>query len=177
MTLSDVASIATAISGLAVLGSLVYLSLQMRQNSKHTMALIHQGRALQTQNIWLQTAAECGLSEVFERGVDGDQTMDRSQYTRFYLWMGAVCFTWEDFFYQHRDELIDSDRHVGTLTQLKQNFQRPGFRAAWLMLRANYGKEFQGFMDDLMSKTALEPGPNIGDILKSLAAAELAKAA
>jgi hypothetical protein len=176
MTLSDIASIATVISGLAVLGSLVYLSLQIRQSSKHTKALIQQGRALQTQNIWFQTAATRGLSEVFERGIDADQTMDRSQYAQFYLWMGAVYFTWEDLFYQHRDGLVDDERHVGTLNQLKQNFQRPGFRAAWTMLRTNYGREFQGFMDDMMVKTDLEPGPNVGDILKSLAAAELSKA-
>jgi hypothetical protein len=176
MTLSDLASIGSLVSGLAVLVSLIYLAQQTRQNSKHTMALIQQGRALQTQNIWFQTAAEPGLSAVFERGVDADPTMDHNQYTQFYLWMGAVYFTWEDIFYQHRDGLVDDERHVGTLTQLKQNFQRPGFRAAWTMLRTNYGSDFQRFMDDLMSETKLEPGPNIGAILKSLAAAELSKA-
>ena len=47
MSLSDLAAIATVISGLAVLGSMIYLAQQTRQNSKHTRALIQQGRAVQ----------------------------------------------------------------------------------------------------------------------------------
>ena len=45
MTLSDLASIATVISGIAVLGSLIYLAQQTRQNTKHTRALLWQGAA------------------------------------------------------------------------------------------------------------------------------------
>ena len=45
MTLSDFASIATVVSGVAVLGSLIYLGLQTRQNSKHIRALLWQGAA------------------------------------------------------------------------------------------------------------------------------------
>ena len=45
MTLSDFATFSTAISGLAVTASLIYLALQTHQSAKHTKALIHQGRA------------------------------------------------------------------------------------------------------------------------------------
>jgi len=48
MTLSDLASIGSLVSGIAVLVSLVYLAQQTRQNSKHTRALIQQGRAIQS---------------------------------------------------------------------------------------------------------------------------------
>jgi hypothetical protein len=44
MTLNDFATFSTAISGLAVTASLIYLALQTHQNAKHTKALIHQGR-------------------------------------------------------------------------------------------------------------------------------------
>jgi 3-hydroxyisobutyrate dehydrogenase-like beta-hydroxyacid dehydrogenase len=45
MSLSDLSSIVGVISGLAVLGSLIYLAQQTRQNFKHTRALIFQGTA------------------------------------------------------------------------------------------------------------------------------------
>ncbi len=51
MSLSEVASIATAISGLAVTVSLIYLAIQTRQNVRHTTALIHQGTAARTTTI------------------------------------------------------------------------------------------------------------------------------
>jgi hypothetical protein len=49
MVLSDLASIATAISGLAVTASLIYVGIQTKQNVRHTRALVHQGTAARTQ--------------------------------------------------------------------------------------------------------------------------------
>jgi len=45
MSLSDLAAIGSLISGVAVLISLIYLSQQIRQNTKHSRAIIQQGRA------------------------------------------------------------------------------------------------------------------------------------
>ena len=45
MKLSDLASIGSLISSAAVLISLVYLALQIRQAERNQRALIHQGRA------------------------------------------------------------------------------------------------------------------------------------
>jgi hypothetical protein len=53
MVLSDVASIATAVSGFAVTASLIYVGIQTQQNVRHTRALIHQGTAARTTNILL----------------------------------------------------------------------------------------------------------------------------
>lgn len=43
MSLSDLASIGTLVGGVAVLISLVYLSLQIRQTERNQRALINQG--------------------------------------------------------------------------------------------------------------------------------------
>ena len=48
ITLIWFATFSTAISGLAVTASLIYLALQTHQNAKHTRALIHQGRVANT---------------------------------------------------------------------------------------------------------------------------------
>ena len=45
MVLSDIASIATAISGLAVTASPIYVGIQTEQNVRHTRDLVHQGTA------------------------------------------------------------------------------------------------------------------------------------
>ena len=50
MSLSDLAAIGSLISGVAVLISLIYLARQMRQNTKHTRALIQQGRVERISN-------------------------------------------------------------------------------------------------------------------------------
>jgi hypothetical protein len=56
MSLSDLAAIGSLISGVAVLISLIYLARQMRQNTKHTRALIQQGRVERISNQQLKFA-------------------------------------------------------------------------------------------------------------------------
>jgi hypothetical protein len=45
MTLNDFATLSTAISGIAVTVSLIYLAVQTRQNARHTKALLQQGQS------------------------------------------------------------------------------------------------------------------------------------
>jgi hypothetical protein len=50
---SEIASIATAVSGLAVTVSLIYVGIQNRLSVRHTRALIQQGTAARTTTILL----------------------------------------------------------------------------------------------------------------------------
>src|SRR6185369_7999739 len=73
MTLSDLASIGSLVSGVAVLVSLVYLSLQIRQNARHSKALIQQGRAARIADTALRLAElreSDGLDKCFEGSPD-----------------------------------------------------------------------------------------------------------
>ncbi len=162
MTLSDFATFSTAISGLAVTASLIYLAVQTHQNSKHSRALIQQGRAEQFQDLISQCAADPTLAEVVMRGGAGDLTMDPIQTYRFMFTMIAVFYNWEDGFYQHRDGLIDDERHIGTIALIRQRFQAPGFRAVWKYLRATYGTDFQSFMDGLIDDASVPAQPVSG---------------
>src|SRR5271165_6150215 len=108
MTLADLSSIATVISGAAVVTSLVYLSFQVRQNSKHTRALIQQGRAAMAQGGMVEwIATDRSLAEAYLRGTAGDTTIDGTQFIRFFFAVNSSFFTWEDLFYQHQAELIE----------------------------------------------------------------------
>jgi len=51
MSLSDLAALGSLVSGLAVLGSLIYLSVQVRQATKHQRSLMMQGRATRTMEL------------------------------------------------------------------------------------------------------------------------------
>jgi hypothetical protein len=155
MTLSDLASIATVISGLAVLGSLLYLAQQTSQNTKHTRALMQQGRALQAQELMSSYATDATLTDLFVRGGDGDLTMDRNQIVRYFMSTIGLFYNFEDLFYQHRDGLIDEERHKATTSTVGINLARPGVRAVWRMAGANFGYDFQNFMNALISNTKI----------------------
>lgn len=176
MTLADLASIASVISGGAVLISLVYLSLQTRQNTKHTMALIQQGRTNQITDRLGAMTSDLSLVDTVMRGSAGDQTMEDVQAARYVLMTYASFYNFEDQFYQHREGLLDDARNLGGIKAIAAALRNPGTRAAWTIMRDRLDPGFQKYMDEIAAATPVAPARNLGGIWKSVVAGEVSKA-
>jgi len=177
MTLSDLASLGSFVSGLAVVASLIYLGIQTRQSSKHTRALISQGRADHALRQNELMAANPGLMEIIIRGMTGDEAMDAVQGSRFHAYSFNSFLTNEDEFRQHRAGLIDDARHAGFIKRIRNMLRQPGYRAMWQMQRDGFDEDFQLFMDDLAHDARqLQPVDYAGN-WKAVLKAELAGSA
>jgi|SRR5579864_6012830 len=153
MTLSDLASITSIISGLAVLGSLIYLGLQMRQNAKHSRALIQQGRAARNSEFNLRLA-EFDFSDGLEKCYAGDPDVSARDLRRYLFLTRANLLSFEDSFLQHAEGLMEGPafEHFQRAVQFAMNGH--GFRAAWKLMRPTFGSDFGVFMDKLASEAA-----------------------
>ncbi len=109
MSFADLASIGSLISGIAVLVSLIYLSLETRQNTKHTRALLFQGSAelaMAQRLAW----AERDLVSATIVGNGGTPTPDAIRQYQFGIVCSSLYISWDDFFAQY-DEGLVSDEH------------------------------------------------------------------
>ena len=157
MSLSDLASIGSLISGIAVLASLIYLSQQIRQSSKHTQALISQGRTDHALRYNEVLATNPELLEIVMRGSAGDETLAPLELARFRLSLANAFLSLEDEFRQHRAGLIDDNRHAGFVQRIARNLRQPGSRALWKMQRFGFDTDFQSFIDEIIHKAQSEP--------------------
>ena len=108
MTLSDFATFSTAISGLAVTASLIYLALQTHQNAKHTKALIFQGRADRNTNQYLMMAnTELVSAWLIENGIAA--TPEEIRKRQFGLQCIAQLQGWIDNHVQHEEGLLSHE--------------------------------------------------------------------
>lgn len=149
MTLSDLASLGSFVSGIAVLVSLVYLSLQIKQNSKHSQALIQQGRAARISDIALRVAelrADDGLNGCFE----GAPEANVKDVSRFLNVARAVFISAEDSFVQSEEGLLGSTAFESYKEGLRAGMGSPGMAAAWMMTRHMYEPKFRAFMDSTL---------------------------
>ena len=78
MSLSDLASIGSLLSGIAVVISLAYLAFQIRQNTRHQRASMQQGRAARTVDLLLRTA-EPDMARAILRGRMGDGAIEPAE--------------------------------------------------------------------------------------------------
>ncbi len=172
MTLSDLANIGSFISGIAVLISLVYLALQIRQASKHTLAAMHEARAAAI-NTYLQPLAnDPVLLDVVLRGNAGDPSLDRLESWRYCYVLLAFISGYEEQFYQHRNGTVDEAHHTSFVNVMTWRCCEPGFRAAWSIVGSSYGREFVAFVNGLMANTKGQPLPDFVDLWKPACEAE-----
>jgi hypothetical protein len=156
MTLSDLAAIGSLISGVAVLISLIYLGLQMRQNSRHSQALIQQGRASRTMEI-LTRWAEFDWSDGMDACVNGSPDVNARDLRRFISLMRAYFVNYEDSFLQHGEGLLEGVAFANVEAALRATMTGPGHRAAWKVVRTAFDHAFQQYMDGVIAETTGAP--------------------
>src|SRR5215471_4269187 len=81
MSLSDLASLGSFVSGVAILVSLIYVALQLRQSAKHQRALMHQGYAARVTES-LHWFAEPANAELRARIIAGETTFTAEELYR-----------------------------------------------------------------------------------------------
>jgi hypothetical protein len=173
MTLADLSSIATVISGLAVLVSLVYLGLQTRQNVRHSQALIQQGRAQRIADTALRLAelrAADGLNKCF----DGAADVSAQDLARFLYLCRAIFISAENSYFQNLQGLLDTDSFKSFESSVRGGMGAPGVAAGWRMTAHMYEPKFRAFMEGLMGDlkpTPAAPGRGLADWKAALAGA------
>jgi hypothetical protein len=162
MTLSDFATLSTAISGFAVTASLIYLALQTHQNAKHTKALIHQGRMGAIRELAMAAAdAEIASAILFASGKPcGPDDVKRFQFANY---CSARFYGWQDTFSQHQSSLLGEDIMLQMRIGITNAMREPAFRAEWETNIKAPGTKFAAFVDDVISKSQPERVPT-GDI-------------
>jgi hypothetical protein len=150
MTLSDLASVGTLASGIAVLVSLIYLNQQTRQSAKHTRALIQQGRAEIARALLETLVSNLSLAETYARVNGGDYAMDDAKVLQYVVWHLSMFYLWEDQNFQYRAGLVNENRQTGLILAMKAQFQSPENRAAWKLARSQFSAETQAFIDGVL---------------------------
>jgi len=174
MSLSDLASLGSFVNGCAVLISLVYLSLQVRQTKRNQQIAIRHTRA--SRIVELQLAlADSGVAGAWLHGSGSPEHITQSELNQYINLCRALFFHFEDSFYQREEGLLNDDAFETVVAGVRYSARSPGWRAAWKLVRRNFGGRFLDFMDGAVAGAASEPPLNLS--LEAWQAAFAAEAA
>jgi hypothetical protein len=157
MTLSDIATVASIVSSVALTISLVYVALQVRQAEKNQRGLMQQGRANRLTADLMQLA-EPQLASIWVRGLHAPETLEGEELERYLLLCRAAFISGEDSFLQHRTGLLDESAFrsytAGVRGQLSGS---GGLRAAWAVLSHQFGPEYVAYMSEQLGHAMPQP--------------------
>lgn len=156
MSLADLASLGSFVSGFAVLTSLIYLALQVRQSERNQQISIRHSRV--SRIVELHVAfADPGVADAWLHGLGRPNEMTQTEVSQFVNLCRALFFHFEDSFYQREEGLLNDEAFETVVAGARLTARSPGVRAAWKMARPNFGGRFLAFMDDVVARSAAEP--------------------
>lgn len=174
MSLSDLASIGSLISSIAVLVSLVYLAQQIRQSARNQRAAIHTERTALVQEIVL-SATSPEHARLMIRGGAGDASLSEEESSTYLGHTLCTLRLFEEMFLQHRDGMLDEARWENNALRVRGFFHQVGFRAAWRANAAGFDRDFAQWMDGLLQEIPAMAGPSQAAAWKAFAKEELAQ--
>ena len=151
MTLSQLADVGELLGGIAVVASLVYLALQIRQNTKSVRSsTLHQNTNLWTALFLRLAEPEAARSYVL--GMSGQPDIRPFHYTQFFFICRAMFLAFENQYYQMRQGVLDAETYAGYERSISSQFLAfRGFRIWWQQSRSVFSPAFVQHIDALIA--------------------------
>lgn len=182
MSLSDLASLGSFASGVAVLVSLGFLFFQLRQVNRqlkqaeqNQRALMQQGRAARGA-AFLQYLAGEHQSSVWTKAVYSTEPLNVTEAHSFVLSIGAQMYGWEDSFLQHRAGTLEAVSYETDENTMRSLLAYPSHRAVWTASKHMFSAAFREHVDRLVEATPAIVPPDVSAALSALKQYEWDKA-
>lgn len=149
MTLQDLSLIAQIVGGAAVLASLIFVGIEVRQNSAITRAQVHQ-QLSDTFTAYLETlASHASIVATGTSSKAGLKGMTDEELLRFSFLMAGLFKIWENGFYQHKSGFLDDRAWQSNVQWMLTWYHLPGVRTWWSVRKDLFAHEFQACVEAL----------------------------
>lgn len=156
MTLEVIFYISQIAASVAVVGSLIYVGLQVRYAERSQRGLMQQARADRTSAASLALASP-ELARIWLKGGAGDTDMTPLEFTQWLMMTRAAFLSGEDSILQYRAGLLSKETYETYVAGARFFLAKPGFRAAWKLQRMQFGPAFREFTDAIMKEAPATP--------------------
>jgi hypothetical protein len=172
MSLSDLASFGSFVSGAAVLVSLVFLYFQLRQLAEQVRQAERNQRATILQVKTNRTAdralrvCDPSVADAYTNATRCSADLTFTQLQQFAGIARAMFLDAEDAFNQRRDGLLTPHDYSTLLVSFRRNLAVQAYRSSWrLVWRDYFGPDFVAFVDQMLMETPVGSGRAPTDLL------------
>ena len=152
MNWTAISAIAELLGSLGVIVSLIYVSVQIRQNSRVTGTSNYQ-QIMEYQNISIASIIDNPeAANIYNRGLESFSNLTDDEKTRFHMLMTPIITGSQMNFQLHNRKLMDDELFEGQTTSFLKMFDSPGVREWWHSNKMWFHKDFVTYLDSFLHK-------------------------
>ena len=156
MTLQDLGNIGEFVGAIGVIVSLIYLSLQIRSNTRAVKVSSYQQTSAAARDYNLKLAADPTLDALFWKVLNGVPFADEPERRRATLVFSTALLALQSVHYQWEQGLLDEPLWRGHLGSLERFVRMPGFATYWENRTYAFSPSFVRFVETRLRDLALE---------------------
>ena len=159
MTIEQLANIAEVFGMILVGITLIFLTVQVRQNTKalKSSAASAAHEQVGTQ-LYRPLATDEALADIFVRGLDDPSSLSAVETARFFAFWSNAIFTMQNWYYQWRQGALDEAFWSSWSNIMADNYPMPGFRLFWEQRNYLYAEEFVSYCEKEIFVREPSPG-------------------
>ncbi len=147
MTLDDLGNIGEFASAVAVVISLLYLAVQIRQNTSAIRSAQHDSAISKVDSINASMANGEHTARIFREAAEDFDNMSPDDKLRFIAHANRNFRLWEYSYYQHEDSRLHDEIWRGWSLSMQREFMHPGMRRVWSSSAELYGDRYRAFVE------------------------------
>lgn len=151
MKLKEYALAAEVLGGLAVVIGLVFVGLELRQNTLAQRVTATQALSVNYENAVDALGKDTETACIYVRGINGLNNLNGIERYRFFTLWFHVLRAGEQAHYYSLEGMVDTRIWRGYERQLSEVFRYPGFQQYWQVRKHWYSDEFQDFVDQAIA--------------------------
>ena len=148
MKLSEWAHAAEIIGGAAIIASLIFVGLEVRENTRVTV--LTSDRALDQQNLALNLSItnSADFAEVLVRAELDRDNLTAAERARFDNYCLSRFGAYENLVTNFAEGFVSDDEYDVWAENFKYRFDKPGYREFWIEHRTTYFPDFRAWADE-----------------------------
>lgn len=149
LTIQDWGAIGEIVGGFAVVVTLVYLAMQLRQTSKSLQITNSDAASAMNAEVFQELISNPEFVELYLKGLSGLNNLNEPERLRFVLFCNKAMRFFENTWFLHINDALAPGAWYGQERGMQEMLSAPGSQEAWALNRNLFSKAFVAFVDRL----------------------------
>ena len=147
ITLEQFNYIAEIVASVAVIASLIYVAVQIRQNTSTNKLIAAQNLSHGVRDGTAIAAANSDLADIHLRGMKDVESLSPPERHQFYMYLNNTYRVYESALYQHTQGVVDEPVFTAIIGNMHIAMKTLGYQAFWRERKSIFSKEFQDYYE------------------------------
>ena len=157
MTLLEGGALGELIGGIAIIGSLIYVGVQVKDSARATKSATANDASVHMQAWYLEIGSDAEKSALFLNGMANPDSLSHEQLFQFTMMVHAAFLAFQNAYYLSQEGTLDPAQQRSITNIILGVKDQPGLQVYWNERKTLFNPSFVEFVDDLLASDVSLP--------------------